>query len=205
MIDQLLPLSVKKIEILKYIYENEPVYLRKIAAELNIHPYQTKKILDTLILNKLLEQQRAGRTILLALNKLPESIEQLIYIIEDYKQKTETRLLKQIIKNLKQQFSKEIDLLTCCIFGSYARGAQTKESDVDVLFVIKNKNIEMKITKKLSQLSTLLGLEFSPIIMGEEEFLATIETHEPAMATLMKPGQRIIVFGIEYFIKASFR
>jgi len=203
MIEQLLPLSEKKIEILKYLYEIDSSHIRKISSELKIHPYQTKKIIDILISNGILEQKMAGRTILLTINRLSENIEQLIYLIECYKQKIGNKLLKNIIKNLSL-FSKNEEILSCCIFGSYARGAETKESDVDVLIIVKNKNIEQEVIKKISQISTLLHLIFSPVIMDEKEFLKALEIKDPALVTLIKPRQRIIVFGIEYFLRHTF-
>jgi len=201
MIECLLPLSQKKMEILKYIYENQPTHLRKISAELGIHPYVVKKYVDALTSKQILVQQKAGKTILLTINRLLDGVEQIIYLIESYKQKTENKTLKNIIKNLQQQFSKNHQIRSCIVFGSYARGAATKESDVDVLFIMTNRETETELIKKLSQLSILLNLKFSPIIMTEKEFRTTLETKEPATVTLLQPSQRIIVFGIEYFVR----
>jgi len=203
MIEKILPISEKKIEILREIYEEESTHLRKISAELKIHPYQTKKIIDRLVSDKVVEQKRAGKTILLTINRLSENIEQLIYLIECYKQKTENKILKGIIKNVSL-FYKNKEILCCCIFGSYARGAETKESDVDILFIMKNKNAEAEIAKKISQVGTLLHLKFNPVFMDEKEFLRTLEIKEPALATMLKPSQRIIIFGIEYIVKQTF-
>ncbi|MBI4146581.1 nucleotidyltransferase domain-containing protein [Candidatus Woesearchaeota archaeon] len=188
-------------EILKYVYETPLAHLRKIAAELNIHPYIVKRHIDTLTSKKIFDQQKAGKTILLTINTLFDSIEQLLYIIESYKQKTENKTLKITIKDLQQQFGKNSQIASCIIFGSYARGAATKESDVDVLFVVENKNIETDLIGKISQLGTLMNLKFSPIIMTKREFKTTIETKEPTTVTLLKPSQRILVFGIEYFVR----
>lgn|SRR3989338_9636625 len=203
MIDMLLPVSHKKMEILKYVYENPPAYLRKIATELSIHPYIVKRYIDALTSKKIFDQQRAGKTILLTINPLLDSIGQLLYIIECYKQKTEDKTLKMIIKTLQQQFGKNNRIISCIIFGSYARGAATKESDADVLFIIESKDIGLVIMKKMSQLGALMNLKFSPIIMTVSEFKTTIETKEPATVTLLKPSQRIIVFGIEYFVRTT--
>ncbi len=203
MINQLLPLSRKKIETLRYIYENDSAHLRRISLELEIHPYQLKKIIDELVSNKILEQKKVGKTILLSLNRLSENIEQVFYLIEGYKQESENKVLKNIIKNL-WIFSKNSEILSCCVFGSYARSAETKESDVDVLFIVKNKNIGQDIIKKVSQIGTLLHLKFSPVIMDEREFLRAIEIKEPTLLTIIKPSQRIITFGIEYFLKQTY-
>ena len=201
MIEQLLPLTKKRIDILKHLYENQPTHLRKISAELDIHPYLVKKHIDTLTAKQIVAQQPAGKTILLTINILLDGIENLLYVIEDYKQKSENKTLKNIIKSLQQQFGKNNQISSCVVFGSYARGAATKESDVDVLFIVKTKDIETALIKKASQLSTLLDLKFSPIIMTENEFKTVLETKEPTIVTLLKPSQRILVFGIEYFVR----
>ncbi len=201
MIEQLLPLTKKKIDILKYMYENQPAHLRKISAELGIHPYLVKRYIDALSAKQIISQQPAGKTILLAINILLDGIEHILYVIEDYKQKSENKTLRNIIKSLQQQFGKIDQIISCVIFGSYARGAATKESDIDVLFIVKTKDIEMTLIKKISQLSTLMDLKFSQIIMTEDEFKTALETREPATITLLKPSQRIIIFGIEYFVR----
>ncbi len=201
MMDILLPLSHKKMEILKYVYENQPTHLRKIAAELNIHPYIVKRYADTFTSRKILDQQKAGKTILLTINPLLDGIEQLLYIIEGYKQRAGNKTLNSIIKSLQQQFGKNNQILSCMVFGSYARGAATKESDVDILFIVESKDIETVLIRKISQLETLMNLKFSPIMMTEGEFKAALETKEPTISTLLKPSQRIIAFGIEYFVR----
>ncbi len=201
MMDILLPLSNKKMEILKYVYENQPSHLRKIAAELGIHPYIVKRYVDTLTAKKIFDQQKAGKTILLTINTLLDGIEHILYIIESYKQKTDNKTLKNIIKSLQQQFGKNSQILSCIVFGSYAREAATKESDVDILFVVENKEIETSLIRKLSQIGTLMNLKLSPIIMTESEFKTTLETKEPTTITLLKPSQRIVIFGIEYFVR----
>ncbi|MBS3125391.1 nucleotidyltransferase domain-containing protein [Candidatus Woesearchaeota archaeon] len=203
MIEKLLPLSRKKLEFLKSVYENQPTHLRKVSADTKIHPYLLTKIIDSLHTAKIIEQTKAGKTILLALNKAYEDLEQVTYIIEYFKQKTDKKVLAKIIKNTKAQFSNNSEILTCCLFGSYARGAESKDSDVDLLFVVRSKEQEKEITKKLSQLGTLLNIEFSPVIMDETEFKVALSTKEPTMVTLLKPSQRTVIFGIEFFLRST--
>jgi predicted nucleotidyltransferase len=45
----------------------------------------------------------------------------------------EIKELKEIIKQHRQELEQRFKVKTIAIFGSYARGEQTKESDVDVL------------------------------------------------------------------------
>ena len=203
MIVLLLPLTKKKIEILKYLYEKEQSHLREISKNLKIHPFQTKKIIDSLVNNKILEQKKAGKTILLKINTLFDGFNQLIYIIEDYKQKVENKRLREVIKILKQKFSKNKEILACSIFGSYAREAQTKASDIDILFVIRNEVLHYEIMKAVSQFRSLFQVDINPIIFSEREFLAAVNIKDPGILTILKPSQRILVLGLEYFIKET--
>lgn len=203
MIESILPLSKKKMDILRYIYEHQSVHLRKIAAELHIHPYIVKKHIDALVSKKILVQQKAGKTILLSINILLGNSEHILYVIECYKQATEHTKLKNIIQLLQQHFSRKSKILSCIVFGSYARGAATKESDVDVLFITTDKSAKTEITKTLSQLNALMNVTFSPIIMTKDDFKIALEAKDPATVTLLKPSQHIVVLGIEYFLKTT--
>lgn len=203
MIEKLLPLSQKKLDFLKNVYENQPTHLRKIASENSIHPYQLKKIIDELVNAKIVEQMKAGRTHLLSFDPSFNELCQIFYVIEDYKQKTDSKVLSLIFKEVKAHFSGNKSILACALFGSYARGGQKSKSDVDLLFIVKDKAVETEITKRLSQLRVLLRLEFNPILMDEKEFEIALETRDPAMVTLLKPTQRIVIFGIEYFLRST--
>ena len=196
MIQKLLPLTENKLKILKFIYEKKETHLHEIAKELKLHPFSVHKSLKTIKL--VLEERKAGKTILLALNKnMPDYIE-LLSIIENYKLKTDNRILKLLIKNLQEFFSKDKNILSCLIFGSYAREATKESSDIDLLFVVKKKDKD--IIKKYSQLSTLLGKEINPLIFNETEFKEALKIKEPAIATLLEPSQRLIVIGKEFYL-----
>ena len=43
----------------------------------------------------------------------------------------------QAINAVLNVFSGDKNILSCCLFGSFARGAATKESDMDLLFAVK--------------------------------------------------------------------
>jgi predicted nucleotidyltransferase len=57
-------------------------------------------------------------------------------------------VIKQIVSLITSQVSPEKIIL----FGSYARGDNTKNSDVDILIVIKNLENERKLTSLLYKL-----------------------------------------------------
>ncbi len=197
MIRELLPLTENKLKILRFIYEKKETHLQEIAKNLKIHPYSLQKTLKSI--KSVLEERKAGRTILLSLDKKMPDYFDLLLVIEDYKLKTENKDLKLLIKNLQDFFSQNKDILTCLIFGSYARETITEASDIDLLFILRKK--EEEISKKCSQLSTLLSKEINPLIFNESEFKKALKIKEPAIASILEPSQRLIVMGKGYFLK----
>lgn len=197
MIRKLLPITENKLKVLKFIYEKKETYLQEIARNLKIHPYSLQKTIK--LLKSVLSERKAGKTILLSLNRRINGYIDLLLAIEDYKLKTDNKNLNLLIKNLQEFFSNDKNVISCLIFGSYAREAIKESSDIDLIFIVKKKDKE--ILKKCSQLSTLLGKEINPLIFNEKEFKETLKIKEPAIASILEPSQRLLVIGKEYFLK----
>lgn len=200
MINGLAPLTKNKLEILKYIYEKKETHLLDIAKNLKLHPFSLQKTLKSL--KSVLEEKRTGRTIVLKIDKNIKDYFELIYIIEDYKLKNGGRILKLLIKSLKEFFSKDKNVLACVLFGSFARSYFTEESDIDLLFVVKSK--VKQIEERCSQLSNLLGREINPLVMNEREFRIVLQAKEPTIASLLEPSQRLLIIGKEYFLRNTY-
>lgn len=197
MIQKLLPLTENKLKILKFIYEKKETHLLDIAKNLNIHPYSLQKTIKTL--KPLLEERKAGRTILLKIDRNITGYMDLILLIEDYKLKTENKTLRILITKIQEQFNNNI--LCCVLFGSYARNTFNEQSDIDLLFIAKKKD---EINQKISQLSILLNKEINPLILTEKEFKKAAMLKEPTIITILEPSQRIIIIGKEWFLKHKY-
>lgn len=201
MIEELMPLTKNKLKILRFIYETKDAYLLTISRKLKLHPFSLKRTLDNLIKNKILEPKKLGKTVSLKINPTFHDYRGLLYEIEKYKVETGNKKLKRIIKNLELQFSENKNILSCVLFGSYARGAQTKESDLDLLFLVKSIRAKSAIANKCSELSRILDVDISPVILTEKNFSISLKTKDPAMISLLKPSQRVIIIGIETFLR----
>lgn len=197
MIRKLLPLTENKLRVLKFIYQKKETHLHEIAKNLKIHPFSLQKTIKSL--TTVLEKKKAGKTILLSLNKNIADYLDLLSTIEDYKLKAENKILKSLIKNLQEMFSKDMNILSLIIFGSYAREAIEEASDVDLLFIVKKK--DKGILKRCSQLSTLLGKEINPLMFNEVELKEVLKIKEPTIISILEPSQRLMVIGKEYFLK----
>lgn len=196
MIAELLPLTKNKLRILQHIYEKKETHLLELSKTLKIHPYSVQKTLKSL--RKLLEEKKVGRTTSLSLDFNSSKIFELLYFIEDYKVETKEKI-RFIIKNLQIFFARDRNVLCCILFGSYAREVFTKESDIDLFFIVKEEKKE--IAEKCTQLSSLFGKEINPIIMNEKEFKVTLKEKEPTLLSILEPKQRLLVVGKEFFLR----
>jgi len=192
MIKDLLPLTEQKLKILKYIYEEKETHMLDVSKRLKIHPYSLSKTLKSL--SPLLIRKFHGKTISLSLNSNLSYYNELVYIIEDYKLETDDKILKLLIKNLKILFP---NVLSCIIFGSYARLG--KGNDIDLLFIVKKDDED--IINSCNRLSTLLDKEINPIIMKEDEFEVALRKKDPTINSILEPSQHFLVIGKEYFLK----
>ncbi|MFH1642033.1 MAG: nucleotidyltransferase domain-containing protein [Nanoarchaeota archaeon] len=198
MISEILPLTKNKLEIFKYIYEKKGSHLLDISKNLKIHPYSVQKTLKSI--KKLFVEKKAGRTIILSLDKNLPGYFELLYLIEDYKLTIDSKDLKILIRNLKEFFSKDKNVLSCVLFGSFARNVSGE--DIDLLFLVKKRSDY--VIEKCSQLSTLFGKEVSPLVMLEKEFKSALQSKEPTIISILEPSQRLLVVGKEYFLRFSY-
>lgn len=196
MIEKLLPLTENKLKILKMIYESGETHLLDISRNLDIHPFSIQKTLATL---KFIEKKKSGKTVVLSIDKKGKDALDLLYIIEDYKIGSAGRKTAQIINSIQTIFSGNRDILTCILFGSYAREAASSRSDVDLLFVVTGR--EKEILKSCRDVSAVIGVEINPVILKETEFFSALRTREPTLLGMLMPAQRLILLGKEYFLR----
>lgn len=203
MIKGLIPLTKNKLLVLSFLYNEDSSYLKNISRELKLHQYSLKKTINSLANNKILIKENIGKTIVYHINKL-ENMELLYHIIEDHKAESANRRIQPLIKDMQRYYSDNKPILSCCLFGSWARGGETRKSDVDLLFIVKNKELTKEIEKRCSRLSKIFELEINPIVADEEEFLHMVETKDPATISLLNPKQRILIIGVEYFLRVAY-
>lgn len=203
MIERVMPVTKNKLEALRFIFESKGTHLMQMSRELGIHPYSLQKTLKAL--DPLLEKTRAGKTITLGINPKDREYVELACMIEDWRLGSAcsaNRSVKLLSNSLQQFISADSNgVLSCVLFGSYARGAE-RGRDMDLLFVVRSKKESGKTLPSMCrQLSALLGIEVSPVVMDEREFRASLRAKEPAIATILEHSQRLVIVGREYFIR----
>ena len=72
-----------------------------------------------------------------------------VYVPKEYKGKNVTIILPDGIYDIKKRILSELidymdNILGVYLYGSYARGEHTKESDIDILIIVKDKDENIK-------------------------------------------------------------
>jgi predicted nucleotidyltransferase len=125
----------------------------------------THTAIKNLIRKQAVLAKTVGKSSLCSLNGDYYGLE--IYLAE--KQRTESLLKNKNINQLYKEVMAKVKtgLFVFLVFGSYAKGLQTRKSDIDLLFISDEKGFQKKIDSILS----LLPLETHALVFTQAEFL----------------------------------
>jgi len=182
--------------IIRYLIENknEELNILKISKELrmdykNIH--STVKRLEKESLVKLESFGQSSRV------KLISQIHPLIFEAEYNRRKEllKDKNLAVMLNDFKNTLKSKCYMLL--IFGSYAKKTQTKNSDIDLMFIVPDGKEEL-FEKDVHRAAKSLPLPIHPLVFSEKQFL------EMADAKKSNVGQEalknnIILYGIETY------
>lgn len=99
------------------------------------------------------------------------------------------RVVEQVVERLKAQYQPERIVL----FGSWAYGAPTVESDVDLLIVKQTAQPFHKRWAEVYQLVHPLvrGIDFSPFVLTPEEVAQRQRVRDPFVEDVFSRGQTL--------------
>ncbi len=156
----------------------------------------TNKLCDEDVITKI----RAGKAYLCSLNLNNEKTLVLIQLNEI--KKREELYADKALKLILDDFVNSMESLNkrrmaIVLFGSYAKGTATKESDIDILLIGKNVPGVEKITKEIY---AKYGKEISPIIMTGGDFKK--QKDEAIIIEIIK--NHSVLYGVDTFVKLVF-
>jgi len=159
--------SKTRTRILKILLFNpgKEFHLRELSREVKITPIYVKKELENLEKLNLVLSSKKGNLNLFQINKNSPLFSELKSIFL----KTEflTEIIKKSIKRLKIDFA--------FIYGSFAKGVESKESDID-LFVVGSLD-EDELVKVVQKIEKKVSREVNYILWNKDLFLKRARKH----------------------------
>lgn len=179
---QALPLTETKLKILFELYAEGKDYLRSLERSTGINPSLLHRILQRLTKAGIISKTKQGKEYYYTLT--PEGTTAFQDALEQYhlerilKKHKEIEVLFKLLHHAKKKFSPR----KIYLFGSYASGVPSKESDIDLLFVSSKKD---EIIKWCQEASIVLGKNLSPLIYTSPDFRKALQQKEPLLTSII--------------------
>lgn len=172
-----------------------------VAKSLNEYYSFVYRIVNQLIKDNVITKEKAGKSYLCSINLGVEKTVALIQLSEIEK-KDELYSSNKELKVILEDFIKSAELtakpVSIVLFGSYAKGIATKESDIDILLISKTKKGIDKIAKEIY---AKYGKEINPVIMTPEDFKR--QKDKTLIKEIIK--DHYVLYGVENFVNVVFK
>jgi len=109
------------------------------------------------------------------------------------------RIVESLVSKLTEQFTSEIHSII--LFGSYAKGTETRVSDIDLLFIVanmKNKKLRERIERESASYQYSHNMKVNPLITDITEFRKMLGTQDLNVGKEVR-GHGISLYGSEIF------
>lgn len=143
----------------------KPMYIRELAKELNLIPSTIMRMTNKLEANNVVDFKTEGKNKVFFLKSSPEAQTHL-YMAEYYKlfKILKNPKIRYIVKKIQEKTNSELIIL----FGSYAKGTQVKESDIDIYVETDSNKLKEDIMMISSDLSVKIGTFGKDSYLGKE-------------------------------------
>jgi len=153
--------------------------------------------LKKLVKERYLEERKVGKTNIYDFVFTDESYLIFAYYmtsrIEQFK-KRHSLLYKRLL-----EFVGSIKANSVILFGSYAKGTETEESDVDLLCVSNGKGIE----RVANTFKTKYDMSIRPVVVKPSDFKNIKKDNETFYKDMVEFG--VVISGIEFFFNEVYR
>lgn len=190
-------LSNNTFKIINFLIRNLELYnINQIARALKLSVGSVHKILKLLEKRNIVNIKELGNALYYNINLNNNEaikISELV-LIED-----KNNILKENkIANVYAQDLEKFDVKLIILFGSILI-KKDQAKDIDVLFVIKNKEQVKQVNNFCLEVSKIRTKRVDPLIMLEQDFINNIKNKNKAVIDLIKNG--IILKGEDVFVK----
>lgn len=159
-------LDEEEYKVLKGFFpEAKDITIKQIQKRVGYSYERANYYLKSLTKKKAITEKRVGKTLVYALNVNNWHCKMAFYLYSNERARKFASKHIVIHNALKKLPEDVIDMLL--IFGSYAKGTATKNSDIDILAVGHKKE---EIENPIASLKRSHNLNFSPVILSKKEF-----------------------------------
>jgi predicted nucleotidyltransferase len=181
-------LSTKgRVDVLRVLWRSrQPLTAAEISRRAELTYPATSAVLDTLVHLRVVDRAPAGRGHTHWLVRENQYVHAYLAPVFE----AEEELPERLEDDIRSLFAERC--VSVVLFGSYARGSQTLESDVDVIAVAQNTDEKQRIERELAEIEREFrqrwGAPLSVILYDPHE-AATLHDRSPALySTLVDEG-----------------
>jgi len=180
--------------------------LHQIALDTHLSYVTVHRVIPVLLKRKLIKQEKKGKANLISIDFENAKLEDISSAILHEK----TKFMKKypqiaiLIKDIEEVLAGKLYILL--LFGSYAKENQKKDSDIDLLFVISDKEDSENYKEKINKALKLSTLKKDFNIVTTNDFIDMLNQRYTAGREAFESG--LVLFGTEPYyamVKAHVR
>lgn len=180
---------------------HEGVHLREISRLVKTGLPNAKRFIDILEKEKVIRKKKEANLLKIYLKEGQKTI---AYLKQTNNEKFD--LLPVKVQNAIIEFLDELEVkpLLAVIFGSYAKGNYTKDSDIDILLVFQKVESGKEIENTARRISMRTNTKISPVYVDYNNFEKNFLNKEHDFSREIRQDA-IIIIGVEYYYKLLWR
>lgn len=186
----------KESTIIKFLIEhkNEELNILKISKALKMDYKNAYSIIKRLEKASLVKIETFGQSSRVKLNDL---VHPLIFEAEFERRKEilKDKNLAVMLSSFKRGIKSKLYILL--LFGSYAKKAQTRSSDIDLMFICPD-GLEEALEKEVNRVARSMPLPMHPLVFSESQFIEMINAKESNVGQEALKNN-VILEGIEQY------
>lgn len=180
--------------VVKHLIENksEELNIRRISKELKMDYKNAYSIVKRLEKNSVIKLEQFGKSSRI---KLINQLHPLVFEAECSRRKEllKNKNLGVTLNYFKNALKSRLYILL--VFGSYSKKTQTKNSDIDLMFIVPDGREDI-FEKDVHQVVKSLPLPIHFLVFSEKQFIEMINSREPNVGQEALKNN-IILYGIE--------
>jgi len=189
----LVPIMETEKLILKYMIEEKKSFIISDLSKVLRKDYKiVHTAVNRLIDKGILKSERIGGSVRVEfVNQFSKEVLEVEFLRRE-------EILSKNFKLILNTLFREIDSVNfiLLLFGSYAKKKQTKNSDIDLMFIFPSKKSEEIIEEIIS----VLPIKIHPLVFSEKEFIGMKNSKEENVVSEAIKSN-VILYGIEQYYK----